>query len=238
MGTLRQIAKAAARRDAPPGHVPDPDKVAADIAAWIAGQSGAEFIREVPPQLVGCREGIIVAFQAKLGDGFPTWIFQRLDEGFLRKLVDPFATVYREWLRQKPWPTPFNERIPQLERDLSGGREPQRIDGVTAMLLDQETLQPVRALLVDDAFIQSLTHGKPLPAAPLIIAGTGGAGIVLLYEKEPKHNMMRAERIPAEECVRLGLEDADGPPIDQLLTKLTTHVRERLAWPGPAQDDA
>lgn len=238
MGKLRQIAKAAARRDASPGRVPDPDKVAVDIAAWIAAQSGAEFIREVPVHLVGCREGIIVAFQAKLGDGFPTWIFQRLDEAFLRRLVDPFVTVYREWVRKKPWLLSFDKGIQRLEKELAGDREAQRIDGVAAVLVDQDTLQPVRTLLVDAAFINTLSHGNPVPAAPLIIAGTGGAGIVLLYQKGPKQNTMRFERIPAEECERLGLDGAEGPPVEDLVAKLVAHVRERLAWPGPEDDTA
>lgn len=233
MSQLRKIAKTQARRDIAPSRVPDPGNLAGAVAAWIAGQSGMTFIAEVPVHLVGCREGILVGFQAQIGDGFPTWVFQRLDDSFLRRLVDPYASVYWEWLRGKPWQHRFDDALTFLERELAGSRDVHRIDGIAAVRLDPETMQPLQSLLVDSSYIETLCHGKRLPAAPLIVAGSGGAAIVLLYEKAPKQNTMRAERIPAEECERLGLDAVDGPPIDELLGKLITHVRERLAWPGP-----
>ncbi len=227
MNPYEKSVRAQARREAKAGQVPDPREVRGDIASWVAAQGGLSRVEEVPVLLMGCREGILIAYQAKLGNGLPAWVFQKLDEKFLKKLVDPFASVYREWLYARPWVTPFAEAIPRLEKELAGDREPTRIEGVASILVDSETMLPIRSVFVGDVFIRELSRGNALAAAPLVAQGSDGAAIVLLYETAPGRNIMRAEKIPDAELEQLGLA-AEGPPVAELLTRLIKHVQEKF----------
>lgn len=208
--------------------------VARDIAAFISNQAGNPLVETQPVGAVGCRDGILLIYQALLGDGMPTWVFQQLDEGFLKKLQTPYSTLYAEWSRQKPWPLPFDVAITRYEKRMAGNQTPQRLDGVSAFVVDSETLLPIRTAFVDKTLVDTLSKGCPLPVAPLIAAAADGAVIGFMYEREPKQYVMRVERIPDEETIRLGLARVGEATVDIVRGRLIDHIRTVFAGPIPA----
>lgn len=229
----RRLALSEARRTAhKAGHVADPQHVVDDIANWVAAQGGSTRIKEEPAFLIGCTEGILLVFRAILGDGMPVCVFQRLDEGFMKKLVKPYSSVYEEWVRAKPWNVSFDSAIAVTEKEMAAGQVPLRIEGVAAMVVDTETMLPLRTVLVDKTLVDSLAHNHPVPAAPLVAEGSDGAVIALLYETEPGRSVLRVERIPDEEAERLGF-DLGGPTVETLRERMINHVKQTFTGPMP-----
>jgi hypothetical protein len=208
--------------------------VAQDIVTFVSNQAGTPHVGMAPVRLIGCREGILLIFQATLGDGMPAWIFQRLSEDFLKKLQAPYSSVYVEWARKKPWPLSLDEAVPRYEKLMAGDRVPQRIDGVSAFVVDSDTMQMVKTVFVDKKLVDTLSKGYPLPAAPLVAGAADGVVIGFLYEREPRQYVMRAERIPDEEAARLGVDRVGDVTVDVLRARMIDHIRTVFGGPVPA----